>query len=420
MLALASGPSAGRRPPGPAPAARGELAGRLRSRRGEIEEAMRARVGAISDPAEVADPAYAQGLRSAVSAALEHGIEGLSSSESHPPPVPVALLAQARLAARNRIGIEVVMRRYLAGYTLLGDFLVEEAEASGLGGSALKRLLRSQAALLDRLLAAVSAEHAREGRPSPASAERRRLALVQRLLAGEFVDPAELRYPLEAHHLGLLCAGRGAEELLRGLAAQAGLSLLAVRPDPETLWAWLGGTRLADVVELAVRRAPAGIAIAIGEPGEGLAGWRLTHRQAAAALTVARCGSAQAVRYADVALLACALQDELLTASLRRLYLEPLEDERDGGAIARETLRSFLGSNCNVTATAAKLGVARKTVSARLRAVERLYGCSLVGCAADLEVALRLHELSADPEVSDRAILPAMLPKSARSVFPLR
>ena len=36
------------------------------------------------------------------------------------------------------------------------------------------------------------------------------------------------------------------------------------------------------------------------------------------------------VRYVDVALLAAVLQDDLLATSLRKLYLEPLEAERDG------------------------------------------------------------------------------------------
>ncbi len=396
MLALASGPSAGRRPPGPAPAARGELAGRLRSRRGEIEEAMRARVGAISDPAEVADPTYAQGLASAIAAALEHGIEGLSSSESHPPPVPVALLAQARLAARNRIGIEVVMRRYLAGYTLLGDFLVEEAEASGLGGSALKRLLRSQAAQLDRLLAAVGAEHARESAQRPATSRRRRLDLVRRLLAGEPVDASPLAYDLEAHHLALLASGPGAEALLRALAAELDRRLLLVRADERTCWAWLGGRSPLDPTKALAPARPLlgpGTFLATGEPGEGPSAWRLTHRQAAAALAVALRGREQALRYADVALLASALGDELLAASLRRLYLEPLEGGRDGGEALRETLRAYFAADRNVSATSASLGVSRPTVKERLRTIEKRIGIPMGSCAAEVETALSLQGL---------------------------
>src|SRR4029077_15954907 len=102
---------------------------------------------------------------------------------------------------------------------------------------------------------------------------------------------------------------------------------------------------------------PAEVALAIGEPAEGLAGWRQSHRQGAAAFNVARRRWKPIVRYADVALLASAMQDELLVSSLRQLYLEPLEAERDGGRVARETLRAYFGTERNVSSAAAALGV---------------------------------------------------------------
>ena len=49
---------------------------------------------------------------------------------------------------------------------------------------------------------------------------------------------------------------------------------------------------------------PAEVALAIGEPGQGLAGWRFSHRQAAAALPIALHSDRTHTRYADVALLA--------------------------------------------------------------------------------------------------------------------
>src|SRR5665213_761206 len=62
-------------------------------------------------------------------------------------------------------------------------------------------------------------------------------------------------------------------------------------------------------------------AFAVGEPGAGVDGWRLTHRQAQAALLVAlrRPGGPRLTRYVDVALLASALRDDVLTSSLRDL-----------------------------------------------------------------------------------------------------
>ena len=112
----------------------------------------------------------------------------------------------------------------------------------------------------------------------------------------------------------------------------------------------------------------------VGEPGEGLSGWRFSHRQAKAALPVAERRGQAVVRYADVALLASILRDDLLATSLRQLYLEPLERARDGGKVARETLRAYFAAERNISSTAAALGVDRRTVTNRIRAIEDLFG----------------------------------------------
>ncbi len=134
--------------------------------------------------------------------------------------------------------------------------------------------------------------------------------------------------------------------------------------------------------------------MASGEPGRGLAGWRLTHRQAAAALAIAQRGQRRHARYAEVALIASLVQDELLVASLRSLYLLPLARSPDGGAVLREALRAYFGAGRNLTSAAAALGIDRRTVANRLRMVEECVGRSLDECALDLQMALRLDALS--------------------------
>jgi DNA-binding PucR family transcriptional regulator len=85
-------------------------------------------------------------------------------------------------------------------------------------------------------------------------------------------------------------------------------------------------------------------------------------------------------------------RDDLLETSLRQLYLEPLEGGRDGGKVARETLRAYFAADRNVSSTAAALGVDRRTVRNRIRAIEELLGRPLRGSLADLEIALRLDD----------------------------
>jgi PucR C-terminal helix-turn-helix domain/GGDEF-like domain len=373
---------------------RANLAERLRERLPELQGAVATRIYAISDPRAVADPGYLRGLDEAVGAAIEYRLGVLEGGERQAPDVPAVLLAQARLDARDGVPLDTVLRRYFAGNALFGDFLVEEAERAEVPSSALRPLLAAQATFVDRLIAAVSEEHARETKNRPRSAAERRRQCVKALLAGELVDRSELGYDIDAHHLALMATGEGAEELMQGVAQALDRRLLAVQREEEPIVAgWLGGMRplaAEEAVAALVAAAPERVFVTVGEPGEGLAGWRFSHHQAKAALPIAERRGEPVLRYADVAVLASIARDDLLATSLRRLYLEPLERMRDGGKVARETLRAYFDAERNISSTAAALGVDRRTVRNRLRAIEELLGRPLTGSVADLEIALRL------------------------------
>ena len=373
-----------------------ELAARLRERLPELEAAVATRVYAISDPHDVADPTYLEGLNAALAAAIDHRLAVLEVGERRAPAVPPVLTAQARLDARDGISLDTVLRRYFAGNAVFGDFLVEEAERAEVPSAALRPLLAAQATLGDRLLAAVSVEHAREARNRPGNAAERRRECVKSLLAGELVDHSELEYDLDAHHLGLMARGEGAEEAMRELAASLDRRLLAVCREEEPVWAcWLGGREPLEPEE-AIRALRGirldGILITVGEPGERLSGWRFSHRQAKAALPIAERGGQPVLRYADVTLLASIVRDDLAIASLRRLYLAPLESRPDGDKL-RIALRAYFQAGRNVSSAAAALGLNRRTLSKRLQAAERILGRPLDDLAADLEIALSLEAL---------------------------
>jgi PucR C-terminal helix-turn-helix domain/GGDEF-like domain len=375
---------------------RAVLAGRLRNRLPELRSAVATRVYAIADPHEVSDPAYLEGLNAALAAAVDYRLAVLEVGERRAPAVPEVLLAQARLDARDGVALETVLRRYFAGNSLVGDFLAEEAERAKVASSELRRLLAEQATLGDRLIEAVSAEHARESASRPSSAAERRRELVKSLLAGELVDHSELGYDLDGHHLALMARGQGAEKLMRALAGRVERRLLIVQREEEPRWAcWLGGRAPLDPTDaVAALRdlAPSGVFVSLGEPGEELAGWRFSHRQAKAALPIAERRGEPVLHYGEVAVLAAIGRDDLLETSLRRLYLEPLERGRERGKVARETLRAYFEAERNISSTAAALGVDRRTVRNRIGAIEELLGRPLRGSLADLEIALRLDE----------------------------
>jgi hypothetical protein len=376
--------------------AQAALASRLRGRLPELEAAISTRAYAISDPHEVADPTYLHSLNGAITVALDYALAVVELGERRAPGVPPALLAEARLAARAGVALDTVMRRYFAGNALFGDLLVEEAERAELANSVLRRMLSRQATFFDRLLAAVSEEYGREAKRWPSSTAERRRECVKSLLAGEQVDHSQLGYDLDAHHLALMAKGEGAPEAMRALAAMLDRRLLAISREEESIWAcWLGGRRRLDT-EQALRAlgeiSLGRVFVTVGEPGEGLAGWRFSHRQAKAALPIAERRGQAVVRYADVALLASILRDDLVASSLHQLYLEPLERARDGGEVGRETLRAYFAAERNISSTAAALGVDRRTVTNRIRAIEDLFGRPLKEFATELETALRLDD----------------------------
>jgi len=372
-----------------------ELAARLHARRGEMEEAVVARTNGAPERRSAMDPAYAEGVRAAIPAALSYCIDAIALEEERPA-APATVLAHARLAARGDVPLEAILRRYFAGYTLFGDFVIEEAEAvEPIEQAALRRLLQGLAVRFDRLVTLVADEYRREIDARHETTDQRRARAVRRLLGGELVDFEDFGYDLDGFHVGAIASGPGAAEAVRELSTALSCRLLLIRQGEGTVWAWLGSRRRADFAGLGLQdRWPERLSLALGEPGEGVAGWRLTHQQATAVLPIAMRGPETVIRYADAALLASSLRDDVLRTSLNKLYLDPLAGERDGGEVARRTLRAYLATGRNVTSTAASLGVNRNTVSNRLRSIEVRIGRSLDSCAVELETALRLDELS--------------------------
>jgi sugar diacid utilization regulator len=237
------------------------------------------------------------------------------------------------------------------------------------------------------------------------SSAQRRAEEVKRLL-GRGTEPLGLDYEFDAWHLGVIAVGEGVEDAVRELARGMDRRLLSVFQGEQRVWAWLGGRdrpasvdveRFTAGMDGMRSRPPAGVVFALGEPAWGFDGWRMTHRQAQAALMVAlRRGGWEGVtftRYADVALLAGALKDEMLAGALVEVYLAPLDDSHSRGVVLRETLRAYLTAGGNTSSAAAALRVNRSTVESRLRTVEQSLGRQLPACLPELEVALRLEEL---------------------------
>ncbi len=376
--------------------ARREVAAQLAERREEIERAILTYVRSISDGARSVNPEYAHGIGTTVSAMVGYAIESVESGERFAPEIPLVALTQARLAARSGIEVGIVVQRYIAGYTLFGDFVDAESEKLGLTLAETTELRRVQGGRLGLFITAVTGEHERESRSRRARGDDWRTERISRLLNGENVDTSDLNYNFDNYQLGIVARGRGASSAIKELATELDcLSLVAEKPEGQ-IWAWLGRRtppNIDRVEDFVSKHWPADSSLAIGEIGLGLAGWRLTHQQARAGFLVILQRGDRFFRYGDDPLLVTLLQDSLLAESFQQMYMVPLSNEYDGGRKVRATLRAYFDAERNAASAAKTLGVNRQTVKNHLQLAEERLKRPLSTCMAELEACLRLEGL---------------------------
>jgi len=319
--------------------------------------------------------------------------------------IPPVLLLQTRLAACHDIGLDTVLQRCYYSHVLVSDFCMSESvQMNRVDAKDVHQLVKDLAAFFERFVAAVTAEHVLQSRIRQESAGSGNASRIRSLLEGKLVDFEHINYEMEAWHLGVVSFGAAVEDRWADMAATLDRRVLVVPGDHGQTWAWFGGRRRlrADEFERSVLpQLSTQAALTIGEPARGVSGWRLSHQQALATVPIAKLQSRPAVvHYANYALLASMVQDDLLIRSLKQIYLTPLDEERDGGGRLRQTLHAYVAADGHISSAAAALGVSRKTVSNRLGVVEERIGRPLMACAPDLEAALLLDQSLAIPDIN--------------------
>jgi hypothetical protein len=366
--------------------------------------------GAVAESPAAADAEYVAGIARSVGGFIEDGASAIESGGAELAPMSEAMAIQVRRAAHLDISLQTITRRCSLAHHVFVRYAVEEAQSDP------DQTLVVLGAWLDHVLDSIATEYNEELDRLNDSGEQRRLDRVQKLLASSSADAPGLGYSLDAFHVGLVASGKKAAEAVQDLAQHFNRELLSVKRTDDTCWAWLGGQRhvASALFEQHARAHPRqGVTMAIGEPGEGATGWRLTHRQAAAAMTIAFCRADMLACYGNELLLASVATDTTLHASLRQMYLAPLDAERDEGRALRTTLRAYFAVQRNAATAAHALKVNRHTVERRLRRVEERIGRTIQECAAELELALRIEELGLG---ADSAVVSASAPRHARAI----
>ncbi|MFI0449478.1 PucR family transcriptional regulator [Actinomadura sp. 6N118] len=336
-------------------------------------------------------PAPFETLRRAVEAVVLICLCGLADGDGFgrrdgqgaPYAVPPEGVEAVRDIVRRGIPLDRVLRGVRLGHASLHRALRDAAPGGELPG----RLTEMLFELADLLSGELAEVYVAERDRWEDSEEAARCRLIEAIISGEQVDPAAagriLDYPLDRHHVAVILwregpADAGTRPDLTGadlLAACGGDGLLQVAGHAAAVWMWIGFDVRPDRVSWP-SRLPGGWRAAAGPPSSGLPGVRRSHlgaRQAAriAATMPAATGVCD---YMDVRA-ACLLTGDAEQARWYvREMLGPLAAPDGRSEQLRDTLRSYLASGRSLKTTAEQLGVARNTVTYRVKQAKELLG----------------------------------------------
>jgi hypothetical protein len=326
---------------------------------------------------------------------------------------PAAYTAQfARACARIGVPAASVLRSYQRGHELVWHWWsgqveqhVSDAESRAAVTARLAELLM---AYVSSGMAVTVEVHAAETARETAGGSWRRRDAVLEIVENRARHAASRLSVLLGHDLSRWQLGfvawlprddaddwTGLESAVRTWATAAtGRRPLLVAVDGRMVWGWVEGT--APPVWSAAPPPLRQLRVAVGQPGRGLEGFRLSHREATLARGLADRLTGPELRYSELATVALLREDP----DLRSRYVESaLGDLARVGAresVLRATVRAHLRAGENVRAVARELHLHRNTVQQRLDQAEQLRGRPLAEDRLTLAVALEMLIHGAD------------------------
>ena len=331
---------------------------------------------------------------------------------------PTAALEHARRMAQRGTDVDELVRAYRLGHHSVLKLILDEVRAAKLdaelGLQVFEEIAAGSFAYIDQVSHQVVTAYQVERDRWLANRNQMRALRVREVLDGGDLDIDEttdlIRYPLRRVHLALIvwCAehadGDELATMERFVAELAGVLGARERPlfvasDRTTGWAWIPLPADSDDpvgrIRAVVRSRRDAPWLATGNPLEGLAGFRDSHRQAVTARAVAMAPGAppRPVTAANEPGLMVAAQfgaDLEHARSWVGQVLGPLAANTDSDERLRETLRGFLRNSSSFKSSADELHLHVNSVKYRVqRAIERR-GRSIEEDRIDVEVALLL------------------------------
>jgi PucR C-terminal helix-turn-helix domain/GGDEF-like domain len=320
---------------------------------------------------------------------------GPDAATMAPPPFAVG---EATWAAQLGISLESLLQTFRVCHRQKLDEVMEEAEAripdTDVRSAAIRRAHRWLFTYFDWITPVVTEAYQRERDAQFRGRERRKRQFVRRLLDGDAVDERELGYRIEQEHIGIVAWGAHAEQALSALAHATGGSVLVTTGSDNAAWGWIGARAIQlRGTETIADLLPSDTYVALGAPGEGLDGFRATHRQALEARRVGRLLEARVTRFEEVEFVALTTQNLQMARDFVDRQLGPLAADDERSALLRETLRAYFDAGLNAAAACAPLKVNDRTVAYRIRNIEDRLGGPILGRQDELSLALRLLDV---------------------------
>lgn len=330
---------------------------------------------------------------------LLHEIGAIRDGWIVPAEPPPEVIETAQRTALLDAPVTIPLQAYRAGHRALWGAWRAEIEALHLTDTQRQALLDRGAEFFfdyaDRCSGFVVEHYTSHRDELVRDREHRHFLAVRRLLDSETDTLQEHAHDLTRHHTAVIVIADQPAGALTPLARHFHAAPLTVSLDDGTRWAWFSTIKPPNRIEAdTLAQLDPEATFGMGEPGEGVEGFRRTHRQARQALEIALHARLPYAHYREVALEALSSTDPARVRDFLDHELAPLERGTPTRAPLRETMHAYFQSGQNAAQTARKLGVHERTIAYRLNLIEERLGTPINSRRAELEVALRLQQLA--------------------------
>jgi DNA-binding PucR family transcriptional regulator len=308
---------------------------------------------------------------------------------------------------RRGIPLAVLLRSYRLGHAWLWERwsqeLKERVEDSGELVAGQDQSSAFMFAYVDKVSDVLVDEFGTERERMMRSASQLRAETVRAILGGEPVDEEvasrRLGYALQRNHVALRIACGGSE--VRGLeraVTEATDTLgsgdpLVVPSGAARFDVWWGSFDVPVTDALDQYEPPAGVLVAFGNPGKGIAGFRASHAEALQAArigSIARSAASAVTSYSQVELVSLLASDLPRARAFVARQLGPLGSTVGATERLRETVLAFLAYGGSATRVAKELYIHQNTVAYRVKRAEEMLGRKVTENPIELTCALKL------------------------------